>query len=91
MLRRFGIAALDAVLPPYCLTCEAAVEVQGTLCADCFRGLTPITAPLCRICGVPFRHAGQATAGGLVQVAPRAGPLSPRPAPRCATTMARSG
>jgi ComF family protein len=34
------------------------------LCAECFRGLTPITAPLCRICGVPFHHAGQAGAGG---------------------------
>lgn len=58
-------ATLDALLPPHCLTCEAEVAVQGTLCAACFRGLTFITAPLCARCGVPFAHAGQADAQGL--------------------------
>ncbi len=64
-MRRFGGAALDALLPPHCLTCDAAVAEQGTLCAECFRGLTPITAPLCAVCGVPFLHPGQAGPGGL--------------------------
>lgn len=64
-LRRLGLGVLDALLPPHCLTCEAAVHGQGTLCAACFRGLTPITAPLCAVCGVPFLHAGQAGPGGL--------------------------
>ncbi|MBW8270390.1 ComF family protein [Caldovatus aquaticus] len=58
-------AARDALLPPHCLTCEAEVAVQGTLCAACFRGLGFITAPLCARCGVPFAHAGQADAQGL--------------------------
>ena len=62
---RLGQGVLDALLPPHCLTCEASVEQQGTLCADCFRGLHRITAPFCPRCGVPFRHAGQGGAGGL--------------------------
>jgi ComF family protein len=57
-LRRWGELALDALLPPHCLTCDAAVDAQGHLCAGCFGQLTFITAPLCRCCGVPFPHAG---------------------------------
>lgn len=56
--RRLGIGALDALLPPHCLTCEAAVDAQGALCADCFAGLSFVTAPMCERCGVPFAHAG---------------------------------
>lgn len=55
---------MDALLPPHCLCCDQPVETQGTVCTDCFRSLTPITAPLCTACGVPFLHAGQAGAGG---------------------------
>jgi len=55
---------LDALLPPHCLTCDSPVEAQGTLCAGCFGGLHALTAPLCRHCGVPFLHAGQAGPGG---------------------------
>jgi ComF family protein len=65
VLRRLGGAALDALLPPHCLTCESPVGTQGTLCAGCYRGLTPVTAPLCRVCGVPFLHRGQAGPDGL--------------------------
>ncbi|MGG5812302.1 double zinc ribbon domain-containing protein [Falsiroseomonas sp. CW058] len=65
LLRRLGGAALDALLPPHCLTCELGVQRQGTLCAECFRGLTALGAPACRICGAPFLHAGQAGADGL--------------------------
>jgi ComF family protein len=65
ILKRLGLGVLDAVMPPHCLTCEEAVEVQGTLCAGCFRFLHRITAPLCLRCGVPFLHAGQAGRDGL--------------------------
>ncbi|MBX6372892.1 MAG: ComF family protein [Acetobacteraceae bacterium] len=57
-------ATLDALLPPHCLTCEAEVTVQGTLCAACFRELNFITEPLCVRCGVPFAHAGLADSRG---------------------------
>jgi ComF family protein len=63
--RRLGLGLLDAILPPHCLTCEAAVERQGTLCGDCFRGLHRVTAPFCARCGVPFLHLGQGGPGGL--------------------------
>lgn len=49
---------LDALLPPHCLTCEAAVDQQGSLCGACFAGLSFVTAPFCAHCGVPFPHAG---------------------------------
>ncbi len=65
LLKRLGLGVLDAVMPPHCLTCEEAVEVQGTLCAACFRGLHRITAPMCPRCGVPFLHGGQGGPGGL--------------------------
>lgn len=55
---RLGVGALDALLPPECLTCEEPVGVQGTLCAGCFAGLAFVTAPFCARCGVPFPHAG---------------------------------
>ena len=58
MLRRLGIAVLDAVLPPHCLTCDAAVDGQGSLCGACFGMLSFVTAPHCACCGVPFPHAG---------------------------------
>jgi ComF family protein len=64
-LRRLGLAVLDALLPPSCLTCDTPVDRQGTLCAGCWRGLHLISAPFCRRCGVPFLHAGQGGADGL--------------------------
>ncbi len=66
-LRRLGGAMLDALLPPHCLTCDAAVASQGTLCAECFRGLHLLAPPFCQRCGVPFVHAGQ---GGADRTCP---------------------
>lgn len=60
---RLGGAALDALLPPHCLTCEAAVDRQGSLCAACFAGLSFVTEPCCARCGVPFPHAGAGLPG----------------------------
>ena len=59
--RKGGIAALDALLPPSCLTCEAEVEAQGSLCAACFGTLSFVSAPLCARCGVPLPHEGAGT------------------------------
>jgi ComF family protein len=55
-LRTLG-RMLDLVLPPRCLSCGAAVESQGRLCADCWRSLTFLGAPQCRVCGYPLPHA----------------------------------
>jgi ComF family protein len=45
---------LDAVLPPTCLACDEAVDVEGQLCAGCFQRISLISEPMCRCCGVPF-------------------------------------
>ncbi|MBP0447378.1 ComF family protein [Roseomonas sp. SSH11] len=55
--------ALDALLPPHCLACDARVLQQGSLCAACFGGLHAIVPPFCGCCGVPFEHAGQGEGG----------------------------
>ena len=60
-----GHAALDLLLPPVCVTCDAAVDRQGQLCADCFRAIAFVTAPICGRCGVPFHNAASAGALGL--------------------------
>ena len=54
ILARLGIRLLDAVLPPHCLTCEAEVGEQGTLCEACHGGLAFLAEPLCPHCGVPL-------------------------------------
>ncbi|HEY0033989.1 MAG TPA: ComF family protein [Devosia sp.] len=45
---------LDLLYPPVCLGCDAPVTAANTLCAKCFTGLRPITAPLCPVMGLPF-------------------------------------
>ena len=55
----------DALLPPHCLTCDAAVVQQGTQCVACFADLAFITAPLCARCGLPFAEAGRHRLPGL--------------------------
>jgi ComF family protein len=53
-LRRLGRLALDAVLPPLCLACNAIVGEPGSLCPHCWNKITFLSAPLCRACGHPF-------------------------------------
>ena len=53
-LRPAARLALDALLPPQCLSCAELVSEPGALCATCWGRLRFIAAPLCRICGWPF-------------------------------------
>lgn len=53
-LRRAGAALLDQLYPPLCLSCDTPVASADALCADCFKTLRPITAPLCPVLGIPF-------------------------------------
>lgn len=46
--------ALNAVLPPRCLACGAAVGQTGALCGPCWEGIDFLAPPLCRSCGFPF-------------------------------------
>ena len=53
-LRRMGATTLDWLLPPQCMSCRAAVDRQGQVCAECWRGLSFIDGPMCAACGIPF-------------------------------------
>jgi ComF family protein len=53
-LRWAGAALLDQLYPPVCLACDKPVATANTLCADCFKSVRPITAPLCPVLGLPF-------------------------------------
>jgi ComF family protein len=53
-LRRLGRVALDAVLPPQCLACDAITAEPGGLCPDCWGRATFLSEPACACCGLPF-------------------------------------
>jgi predicted amidophosphoribosyltransferase len=57
LARRGMEGLLDLVLPPRCLRCGVVVEGQGSLCAECWRSLTFLGPPQCRLCGYPLPHA----------------------------------
>lgn len=55
--------ALDMLLPPTCLGCDAATDAPGRFCAACFRAVAFIGAPCCDACGIGFAYARQAQHG----------------------------
>ncbi len=55
-IARWATALLDALLPPRCLACPAAVDVPGRLCPGCWAAVDFITPPYCAACGFPFDH-----------------------------------
>jgi ComF family protein len=66
-LRPVAKHVLDILLPPNCLACDAPVDEEGQFCLACFRKANFISAPLCRICGVPLPFI-ELAAGGLCPV-----------------------
>jgi len=53
-LRRVIRLAVDAVLPPLCLACNRIVSEPGSLCPECWAGITFLGRPHCDSCGLPF-------------------------------------
>jgi ComF family protein len=53
-LGRLTGKALDLILPPLCLCCEAPVAAHRTLCATCWSSIHFISPPFCAACGAPF-------------------------------------
>jgi ComF family protein len=51
---RMAGLALDALLPPLCLSCASAVDRPGSLCAACWQRISFIEGPACSGCGLPF-------------------------------------
>ena len=43
------------LLPHQCVLCRRFADTTG-LCADCWNGLIPISAPVCERCGLPLGH-----------------------------------
>lgn len=72
VVRVISRAALDTVLPPQCLSCDALVSEPGALCADCWDGAAFVSAPFCAACGVPFEfdHGPDALCGACVRARP---------------------
>jgi ComF family protein len=72
MAGRALLGLLDLVLPPRCLACGEIVATQGRLCAGCWRGLTFLVPPQCRLCGYPLPHsaADAPLCGGCAQQPP---------------------
>jgi len=69
LLRRAGGMALDALLPPRCLSCGVVVERQGAICPGCWRELAFLTDPQCACCGFPFEFelGGEAFCGACTR------------------------
>lgn len=68
MVRGVGAAftaALDLLLPPECLACDAPVSAPGLFCAACFGATTLIVDPVCARCGLPFASAEAAGRAGV--------------------------
>jgi ComF family protein len=65
--------ALDVLLPPQCLACDALVSDPGTLCHACWDGAVFLSAPLCAACGTPFAfdHGPDALCGACLRDRPR--------------------
>lgn len=53
-LRRAATRLLDALLPPRCMGCGAAVTGGGAVCGSCWGRLALLAPPCCARCGHPF-------------------------------------
>lgn len=55
-LSRVWHRALDIVLPPLCLSCDAPLADHDALCPACWRQIRFIRAPLCDHLGIPLAY-----------------------------------
>lgn len=68
---RLFAALVDAVYPPACLVCRAAVDAGGALCPACWVAMPFIERPYCERLGAPF---AQDLGPGLISPAAHADP-----------------
>ena len=70
--RGVAAGAIDLVLPPSCLACDAPVGAAGALCPDCWNRVSFIGRPCCARCGLPFaiEAAQDAICGDCARVPP---------------------
>ncbi|MEP1205724.1 MAG: ComF family protein [Rhizobiaceae bacterium] len=55
-LAAFAASAVDMLIPPTCLGCNAAVGQAGALCGSCWSRLRFIEQPFCKVLGTPFAY-----------------------------------
>lgn len=65
LLRNTALKMLDFIIPPRCVGCMERVDINGTLCADCWRLIDFIEPPYCICCGVPFEMVYDMPADGI--------------------------
>ncbi len=53
---QLGKHGIDFLLPPRCPVCKVKIFDHGHLCASCWGELSPISAPYCKCCGLPFDY-----------------------------------
>lgn len=52
--RSLAASAMRVLVPEVCLACRARLDADGSLCAECWRGIDFIRAPLCDRLGIPM-------------------------------------
>ncbi len=52
----FGQFSLNLLFPSHCTKCNEPVDMQGSLCSDCWQEITFISSPCCVQCGYPFEY-----------------------------------
>lgn len=72
LARTAATVAIDQILPPSCLACDAPVSEAGGLCPDCWSRVSFIGRPCCARCGLPFaiEAAPDAICGDCARVPP---------------------
>lgn len=53
-LQRFASSVLVFLYPQRCLGCEDIIAAEELFCQICEQAISPLVAPLCERCGVPF-------------------------------------
>jgi ComF family protein len=70
-LAGLGRMALDTILPPLCLSCQARICDHNALCPSCWRQIDFIRQPLCDRLGLPMPYD---TGGPIISAAAAADP-----------------
>ncbi len=70
-IRLLYFSLLDTLVPPACPLCRALLRHDDGLCAQCWASLDFISAPFCRISGVPVPYdLGEDTISTMARIAP---------------------
>jgi predicted amidophosphoribosyltransferase len=54
MVLKYCQFVIDLLYPKICIFCNKEITEHNSLCGDCFKNLSLISAPYCQKCGAPF-------------------------------------